>query len=58
MLWAEDFPFLVDGFFAGTHGEDGLPHQLLNGPTQSLGTLTDHIPGAAGGEFLILELLS
>ena len=38
---------------AGAHGLQGLVQQGVQFPAQHLGALTDHVPGATGGELLV-----
>ena len=47
---------LIDALLAAAHGQNGLFHQLLDGPAQALGAGVDDIAGAAGGELLVLVL--
>ena len=42
---------------AGTHGQNSLLQQLVQRPAQALRALLYHLPGAARGEPLVLELL-
>ena len=45
-----------DALLTAAHGQNGLFHQLLDGPAQALGAGVDDITGAAGGELLVLVL--
>ena len=45
------------GVLTAAHGQDGFLHQFLQGPAQAVGPLLDHVPGAPGGELLVLVLL-
>ena len=47
----------LDVGLGGLHGPEGHVQQLVQVPAQQLGALLDDLPGAAGGELLVLELL-
>ena len=43
---------------AGLHGLEGALQQVVELPTQELGSLGDGLPGAAGGKLFVLEFLA
>ena len=47
----------LNGILFRLHGPQGHIQQLIQLPAQKLRALGDHIPGAPGGKFFVLELL-
>ena len=58
-LWISEGGALgFDVRLAGLHGLEGALQQVVELPTQELGSLGDGLPGAAGGKLFVLEFLA